>query len=71
MGITVVVMIASLIMPGLVLYLLEDHHIKYGYDVSPYRFDPDHINKESSLIKTIYSKYNDEKYTISTRDTFE
>ena len=71
MGITVVVMIASLIMPGLVLCLLEDHHIKYGYDVSPYRFDPDHINKESILIKTIYSKYNDEKYTISTRDTFE
>ena len=67
MGLFVLIVVLSLLVPKIVLSLLEDRYIE----------QMDHtrvlesIKEESVLIKTIYSKYNGEKYRVSINDTYE
>lgn len=69
-GIFILVIITSLIIPKVVLYFLEENNVEEMYQVSLNMFYAKNINSENALIKTIYSKYTNEKYNISTSDEF-
>ncbi len=70
-GIFTIIVIASLIIPKIALFLLEDRNIDKLYKTNANMLQANNIKNEDVLIKTIYSKYNGEKYSISTSDTYE
>ncbi|MDE6141464.1 MAG: hypothetical protein K2G03_02565, partial [Bacilli bacterium] len=67
----VFVFITSLLIPKFALYLLEDRNISNMYVTNSNMFATNNLKSENAIIKTIYSKYSNEKYKVSTGDKFE
>ena len=70
-GLFVLIVILSLITPKIALFLLEDNRIDKIYKSNANILQESNTKDEAVLIKTIYSKYNGERYSISTSDTYE
>lgn len=71
MGIFIFFILLSLIVPKIALFLLEDNNIDKIYKSNINILKNGNINDENVLIKTIYAKYNGEKYSVKTTDTYE
>lgn len=65
------IVLASLLIPKIALYLLEDSNISKIYITDSNMFATNNLKSENAIIRTIYSKYNNEKYKVTTEDKFE
>lgn len=65
------IVLASLLIPKIALYLLEDSNINKIYITDSNMFATNNLKSENAIIRTIYSKYSNEKYKVSTGDKFE
>lgn len=65
------IFLISLIIPKFALYLLEDKNISKMYVTNSNMFATNNLKSENPIIKTIYSKYSNEKYNVTTGDNFE
>ena len=70
-GIFILTIALSLIIPKIVLFWLEDKNIDKLYKGNANILKISTTKDESIITKTIYSKYNGEKYNISTNDTYK
>lgn len=64
------IFLASLLIPKVTLYFLEDKAIDKMVKTTSNVFASYNSKSENAVIKTVYSKYNNEKYSISTGDRF-
>lgn len=62
------IFVISLITPASILYLLEDYNIKNMHELSSIAFDNNYTVNESPIVRTVYSKYKNEKYRVTTGD---
>lgn len=67
----VFVFITSFLIPKIALYLLEDNNISNMYVTNSNMFATNNLKSENAIIRTIYSKYSNEKYKVTTGDKFE
>lgn len=70
-GLFFLILALSLIIPKIALFLLENHHIDKNYQSNVTILKASYTNDQAALIRTIYSKYNGEKYSISINDVYE
>jgi len=63
------ILIISIFAPIIILYLLEDNDVDYLNNVSLHQMQEREKNDfDSAIIETIYRKYNETKYSVSTFD---
>lgn len=66
------ILIISIFAPIIILYLLEDNNVDYLNNVSLHQMQEREKNDfDSAIIETIYRKYNETKYSVSTFDEYE
>ena len=67
----VFIFITSLLMPKIVLYLLEDNNMNNIYVTNSNIFNTNNLKSKNPIINTVYSKYSNVEYNVTTRDSFE
>lgn len=69
--ISIIIVLVSLVLPKISLYLLEEKQLEKMVDITANTLATNNVKVENSIIKTVYSKYNNEKYSVSTSGSME